>query len=80
LSNLESGISSPKMNYALGHSSRELDRLSFQGTVFAPYTHQLLLEAGLRTGMHVLDVGSDSGDVSFLAADLVGSVGHVRSR
>jgi tRNA A58 N-methylase Trm61 len=51
--------------------------LAFQGTVFAPYTHQFLVEAGLKAGMRVLDVGSGSGDVSFLAADLVGSGGHV---
>ena len=77
MSNLEFGISNPKVDYALGHSSRELDRLSFQGTVFAPYTRQLLTEAGLTAGMRVLDVGSGSGDVSFLAADLVGSNGYV---
>jgi len=58
-------------------TSRELDRLSFQGSVLAPYTHQLLIEAGLTAGMHVLDVGSGSGDVSFLAAELVGSSGRV---
>ena len=72
MTNLEFGISNPKVDYALGHSSRELDRLSFQGTVFAPYTRQLLTEAGLTAGMRVLDVGCGSGDVSFLAADLVG--------
>ena len=77
MSNLQFGISNPKVDYALGHSSRELDRLSFQGTVFAPYTRQLLTEAGLTAGMRVLDVGSGSGDVSFLAADLVGSDGCV---
>lgn len=77
MSNLKVGISTSKVDYALGHSSRELDRLSFQGTVFAPYTRQLLLEAGLSAGMRVLDVGSGSGDVSFLAADLVGSHGSV---
>jgi len=77
VSNLKFGTSSPPVEYALGHSSRELDRLSFQGTVFAPYTRQLLSEAGLTTGMRVLDVGSGSGDVSFLAADLVGSNGYV---
>jgi SAM-dependent methyltransferase len=75
--NLSSAISNAKVEYALGHSSRELDRLSFQGTVFAPYTRQLLIEAGLTVGMSVLDVGSGSGDVAFLAADLVGSGGHV---
>lgn len=77
MSNLEFGISNPKVEYALGHSSRELDRLSFQGTVFAPYTHQLLTEAGVTAGMRVLDVGSGCGDVSFLAAELVGSRGYV---
>jgi SAM-dependent methyltransferase len=76
-SNLEVGISSRKVEYALGHSSRELDRLSFQGTVFAPYTQQFLVDAGLTAGMRVLDVGSGSGDVSFLAAELVGSHGYV---
>lgn len=70
-------LSGPQMEYALGHSSRELDRLSFQGTVLAPYTRQLLTEAGLTAGMRVLDVGSGSGDVSFLVADLVGSNGYV---
>jgi SAM-dependent methyltransferase len=77
MSKLEFGVSNPKVDYALGHSSRELDRLSFQGTVFAPYTRQFLIEAGLRAPMRVLDVGSGSGDVSLLAADLVGSHGYV---
>jgi ubiquinone/menaquinone biosynthesis C-methylase UbiE len=70
-------FSNPQVEYALGHSSRELDRLSFQGALFAPYTRQLLTEAGLTVGMRVLDVGSGSGDVSFLAAELVGSKGFV---
>ena len=61
----------------LGSSSRELDRLSFQGMVFAPYTRHLLTEAGLIEGMRVLDVGSGGGDVSFLAAELVGPYGQV---
>jgi SAM-dependent methyltransferase len=65
------------VEYALGHSSRELDRLSFQGSVFAPFTQQLLSQAGLRSGMRILDIGSGSGDVSFLAADMVGTRGHV---
>ncbi len=77
MSSPPSGISSPKFDYVLGHSSRELDRLSFQGTVFVPHTRQLLMEAGLTAGMRVLDVGTGSGDVSFLAADLVGSRGYV---
>ena len=77
MSSQELGLSSPQVEYALGHSSRELDRLSFQATVFAPYTRQVLTESGLTAGMRVLDVGSGSGDVSFLAAELVGSNGFV---
>ncbi len=73
----EFGMSKLNVDYPLGHSSRELDRLSFQGTVFAPYTRQLFAEAGITAGMRVLDVGSGSGDVSFLAAELVGSHGYV---
>jgi SAM-dependent methyltransferase len=69
--------STPQVEYALGHSSRELDRLSFQGTVCAPFTRQLFTQAGIEPGMRVLDVGSGSGDVSFLAAELVGESGHV---
>src|SRR5215831_7157277 len=77
VSSLEFGISNTTVDYALGHSSRELDRLSFQGTVFAPFTRQLFTEAGIKPGMRVLDVGSGGGDVSFLAAELVGKSGHV---
>jgi SAM-dependent methyltransferase len=77
LSSQELALSNPQVEYALGHSSRELDRLSFQGSVFAPYTRQLLSEAGLTAGMRVLDVGSGGGDVSFLAAELVGANGSV---
>ncbi len=58
--------SNSQVKYALG-----------QGTVLAPYTRQFLTEAGLTAGMRVLDVGSGSGDVSFLARDLVGPNGFV---
>ena len=63
--------------YALGHSDRELDRLTLQAKLFEPFTRQLYEEAGLGPGMRVLDVGCGSGDVAFLAADLVGSGGSV---
>lgn len=69
--------SAKQVQYPLGHSSQELDRLTFQGGVFAPFTRQLLTQAGIEPGMRVLDVGSGSGDVSFLVADLVGEGGHV---
>jgi 2-polyprenyl-3-methyl-5-hydroxy-6-metoxy-1,4-benzoquinol methylase len=63
--------------YALGHSEHELERLSRQGEVFLPFTCQLFEQAGIGPGMRVLDVGSGAGDVSFLAADLVGPGGSV---
>ena len=63
--------------YALGHSEKELQRLSRQGQVFGPFTRQLFEQAGISQGMRVLDVGCGSGDVAFLAADLVGLSGEV---
>ena len=48
--------STPQVEYALGHSSRELDRLTFQGAVFAPFTRQLFTQAGIKPGMRVLGV------------------------
>jgi len=63
--------------YALGHSQRELERLSRQAQLFEPFTRQLLQQAGIAAGMRVLDVGSGSGDVTFLVAELVGQSGEV---
>jgi SAM-dependent methyltransferase len=63
--------------YALGHSEQELQRLTRQGQAFEPFTRQLFQEAGISRGMRVLDVGCGSGEVSFLAADLVGPGGKV---
>ena len=63
--------------YALGHSEQELDRLSRQAEIFEPFTRQLLQQAGISRGMRVLDVGCGSGDVSFLASELVGPSGKV---
>jgi SAM-dependent methyltransferase len=63
--------------YALGHSDRELDRLSTQARLVDPITRQFLLEAGIGLGMRLLDVGSGAGDVAFLLAELVGESGEV---
>lgn len=63
--------------YILGHSSDELDRLISQGRFFGELTEQVLRAAGIAPGMRVLDVGCGSGDVSFLAARLVGPTGTV---
>ena len=67
----------PQSFYALGHSEHELQRLSRQGQAFGPFTRQLFVEAGIGQGMRVVDVGCGSGDVAFLAADLVELSGEV---
>ncbi len=63
--------------YVLGHSSKELERLAVQARLIDPITRQFFVEAGISTGMRVLDVGSGAGDVAFLAASLVGPAGEV---
>lgn len=63
--------------YHMGHTNEELDRLERQGHFLLPQTRALFLRAGLREGMRVLDFGCGVGDVSLLAASLVGSTGEV---
>lgn len=60
-----------------GHSGRELERLEIQGAFYEGITRVFLHAAGLARGMRVLDIGCGVGDVSFLAADLVGPRGSV---
>jgi SAM-dependent methyltransferase len=64
-------------SYGLGHTDRELDRLIAQARLIDPITRKWFLEAGISTGMRVLDVGSGVGDVALLAAGLVGDSGEV---
>jgi ubiquinone/menaquinone biosynthesis C-methylase UbiE len=63
--------------YALGHSETELQRLMWQAKLLRPYTERLLRLAGIGPGMRVLDVGCGAGDVTMLAAGLVGPSGSV---
>ncbi|MBX6722068.1 MAG: class I SAM-dependent methyltransferase [Dactylosporangium sp.] len=63
--------------YSLGHTEQELDRLISQASFFGELTEHALGLAGLEPGMRVLDVGCGPGDVSFLAARLVGPAGVV---
>ena len=64
-------------DYALAHTRQELERLVQQGRFFGELTEYTLLKAGLSPGMRVLDVGCGAGEVSFLAAKLVGPQGAV---
>jgi SAM-dependent methyltransferase len=63
--------------YQIVSDAVELERLRRQGQILAPATRLLFTAAGLRPGMRVLDLGSGAGDVSFVAAELVGPSGAV---
>ncbi|BBY04477.1 class I SAM-dependent methyltransferase [Mycobacterium seoulense] len=63
--------------YVLGHADVEVQRLLLQGRLYDHYTEHALRLAGLRPGMRVLDIGCGPGDVSFIAARLVGPAGSV---
>jgi ubiquinone/menaquinone biosynthesis C-methylase UbiE len=63
--------------YILGHSQEEMRRLMLQATILRPFTERLLRNAEIGPGMRVLDLGCGAGDVSMLAAELVGPSGSV---
>jgi len=63
--------------YVLGHAAAELERLIKQGAFFGDLTEHTLKKAGLGPGMKVLDVGCGAGDVSLLAASIVGPAGSI---
>ncbi|MGD0201735.1 MAG: methyltransferase domain-containing protein, partial [Bryobacteraceae bacterium] len=65
--------------YVMGHTNPERRRLALQASILRPFTERLLREAGIAWGMHVLDIGCGVGDVSMLAAGLVGRNGSVTS-
>lgn len=70
-------MSSHPAEYVPGHGAREIERLIRQAALVEPITRRFYVEAGIAPGMYVLDIGSGVGDVTFLAADLVGEAGHV---
>jgi len=63
--------------YVLGHSDRELNRLSMQARLIDPITRQIFQDAGIARDMRVLDLGTGAGDTAFLAAEMVGDTGEV---
>ena len=63
--------------YVLGRSETESQRLVKQANFLRPSTERVFRKAGITEGMHVLDLGCGAGDVSFLAAELVGPTGSV---
>ncbi len=65
------------VNAQFARSRDELDQPSFSARAFEPLTGMLFLEAGLEPGMRVLDAFSATGDVAFLAGEIVGPEGRV---
>ena len=65
--------------YVMGYDERERRRLALQASILNPFTEHLLRRAGISSGMHVLDIGCGVGDVSLLAARMVGRGGSVTS-
>ena len=63
--------------YALGQEETEQEKLIQQSLFYEALTKEVLVRAGIVTGMRVLDVGCGVGDVSLLMASLVGPTGSV---
>jgi len=55
----------------------KLERLDHRAAMLAPATRLVLQQAGIATGMRVLDLGTGTGAVARLLAELVGPTGHV---
>ena len=70
-------MSIPKSAYVMGHTDRERRRLALQASVINPLTDNFLRRAGVSAGMRVLELGCGIGEVSLIAARLVGPHGHV---
>ena len=63
--------------YALATGEAAAYRLAILHELYGPGTRRVLLEAGLRPGMRVADLGCGVGMVTALLADLVGPTGSV---
>jgi ubiquinone/menaquinone biosynthesis C-methylase UbiE len=66
-------------DYVLGYTDREQYRLIQQAHALAPATEHFLRNAGIGSGMRVLDIGCGMGDVTMLLAQFVGGAGRVVS-
>jgi len=64
-------------SYPMEYTEEELRRLRFQGRYWGGISLEVLRQAGIGTGMRVLDLGCGGGDFSLQAAELVGPSGSV---
>jgi ubiquinone/menaquinone biosynthesis C-methylase UbiE len=70
-------MSNDTMTGEIARSRADLDQSTISAQLLAPFTRHLLLEAGLRPGMRVLDVCSGAGEVALLVREIVGPEGYV---
>ena len=65
------------MLYPIGETDSQSRRLITQAQLYNPFTRAFFQAAGISSGMKVLELGSGTGDVSLVLADLVGPSGRV---
>jgi ubiquinone/menaquinone biosynthesis C-methylase UbiE len=65
------------VTYVLGSDDSEIKRLDLQASWLEEPTRLLLRQAGIASGMRVLDLGTGLGHVAFALAELVGPAGQV---
>jgi SAM-dependent methyltransferase len=70
-------MASDSIGTVIAPSHRQVDQPSLLARALAPATRALFMEAGVRSGMRVLDVSSGVGDVAFVAREIVGPQGSV---
>jgi ubiquinone/menaquinone biosynthesis C-methylase UbiE len=70
-------MSQTPTRYVMGHDDRERRRLFLQASILNPLSDQLLRRAGISSGVRVLDIGCGIGELSMVAARLVGRRGRV---
>jgi len=66
-----------KGEYVLATGSAAANRLRILHNVYGPGARQVLLQAGIKPGMRVADLGCGTGMVTQLLAELVGPTGEV---
>jgi SAM-dependent methyltransferase len=66
-----------KGDYVLATGSAAANRLRILHSLYGPGARRVLLQAGLKPGMRVADLGCGVGMVTTLMAELVGPTGHV---
>ena len=66
-----------RMLYPIGETDSQSRRLITQAQLYNPFTRAFFQAAGISSGMKVLELGSGTGDVSLVLADLVGPSGCV---